>query len=147
MTFKKNAVATGFIGRVGVIGDSANYATTGKIGVLGQLLRKAGSKSHGSRKMKSLMLALTGAAVGAASKAYTNKRIDAGFTRTGVNSNGTGSLVSLGGKRAVESVNYQTGVTVAQDLTDFDTRVAQKSYPPTYPKDKSGWIPGNANDL
>jgi hypothetical protein len=146
MTFKKNGVATGFIGRVGAVGDTTNYQTTGKIGAAGQMIRKALSKSHGTRRMKSLVLALTGAAVGAASKAYTNKRLDQGFTKTDKNSNGTGAL-TLGGKRNTETVTYQSGVTVAQDLTDFDTRAAQKSFPPSYPNDKSGFRPGNIGRL
>src|SRR5215217_4438413 len=136
MALKTVGAATGFIGRLGALGDTTIYATTGKVGAAGHRLRRLFNRSHGSRMQRATLLALTGAAVGAASKAYTNKRIDQGFTIVDKNSNGTGSLTALGGKRAVATVTRQSGVTVAQDLTDFDTRMAQKSYP-TYVVDKS----------
>lgn len=147
MALKTNGVATGFIGRVGAVGDTVNYATTGKVGAAGHRLRGMFNRSHGSRMQRAILLALTGAAVGGASKAYTNKRIDQGFTVVDKNSNGTGQLTALGGKRLVSTVTRQSGVTVAQDLTDFDTRMAQKSFPSAYPADKSGFKPGNVGKL
>lgn len=146
MSFKKNGVAVGFIGRYGALANTTNYTTTGKIGGLGSQLRRSLNKGLGGRKMRAMLIALTGAAVGAASKAVTVRRTDerSNFTGTGA---ANGSLIAFGGKRGNSSVSVQAGVTVAQDLTDFDTRVAQKSYPPAYPKDKSGWTPGNIGRL
>lgn len=146
MTFKKNGVALGFIGRVGAVGNTTNYTTTGKIGGLGSQLRRSLNKGLGGRKMRAMMIALTGAAVGAASKAVSVQRIDAksNFIGTGPSNN---SIMLFGGARGDSTVAVQTGVTVAQDLTDFDTRIAQKSYPPAYPADKSGWRPGGIGRL
>lgn len=147
MALKTNGVAAGFIGRVGLANiDSTNYATVGKLGAVGTRLRNQFNRSHGTRMQRATLIALTGAAVGAASKAYTNKRINHGFTGTG-NNNGTSALTALGGKRTVDTVTRQSGVTVAQDLTDFDTRMAQKSFPTTYPVNKSGFVPGNIGRL
>jgi hypothetical protein len=146
MTFKRVGTATGFIGRYGAIGNSTNYQTAGKIGDIANQLRRSFHRGHGGRMMQSMVIALTGAAVGAASKAYTVARV---AEREGVPGTGTatGSLVAFGGKRTKVTVTKQSGVTVAQDLTDFDTRIAQKPYPPTYPADKSGAKPGNIGRL
>lgn len=146
MALKTNGVATGFIGRVGLANlDATNYATVGKLGAVGTRLRNQFNRSHGTRMQRATLIALTGAVVGGASKAYTNKRINHGFG-TGSNS-GTASLVTVGGKRQIDTVTRQSGVTVAQDLTDFDTRMAQKSFPPTYPANKSGYAVGNIGRL
>jgi hypothetical protein len=146
MALKTNGVAHGFVGRVGLANvDSTNYATVGKLGNVGARLRNQFNRSHGTRMNRAILLALTGAAVGGASKAYSQKRINHGFG-TGSES-GTGSLVTVGGKRTIDTVTRQSGVTVAQDLTDFDTRMAQKSYPPAYPADKSGHIAGKIGSL
>jgi hypothetical protein len=133
------ATATGYIGRVGLANPNAtSYTSIAKRGQTLELLNKALNSSHGSRRLRATLLALTGAAVGGASKAYSNSRVQA--------SQRIGKL-SPGGLQPVETVTYQTGVTVAGDLTSIDTQVAAKHKPSSYPADKSGWRPGNIGSL
>jgi hypothetical protein len=133
--------ANGFVGRVGLANQNVtSYAGTAAYGSATRSLRRALNGSHGDRRAKATLLALTGAAVGAASKAYSNSRIDAGRTT------GQAGVNLLGGKRTIETKVFQTGVTVAQDLTDFDTRLAA-SVRPTYPTVKGGGGGGRAGRL
>lgn len=135
--------ANGFIGRVGLGGGNAtSYSGLAKVGGSLRGVQRMLNRSHGSRKLRAMILALTGAAVGGASKAYSNSRIKAnetGSSQVGKN--------ELGGKRSIETVAYQTGVTVAGDLTTVDTTLAAKSKPATYPVDKSGHVPGKIGSL
>lgn len=147
MTLKKNGVATGFIGRVGAVGNTTNYQTTGKLGDGATKIRRILNAAHGGRMLKSILLALTGTVVGGASKAYTVARISERDNMNGSTGAANGSLVAFGGKRSKVTVTKQSGVTVAQDLTDFDTLMAQKNFPSTYPADKSGFKPGNIGRL
>lgn len=128
------ATAKGFQGRVGALGNSTNYQTTGKVGGAARAMRTSLNRGHGNRMVRAILLALTGAAVGAASKAYSVSRL---------NYTGQAGQNTLGGLRKAQLVTKQTGVTVAQDLTDFDQNVARKSYPATYPANKSGYRPGS----
>lgn len=146
MALKKNGVATGFIGRVGVIGNTTNYQTTGKFGDVATEIRRVFKGGHGGRMLQAVVLALTGAAVGAASKAYTVARIAERDNVPGTGS-AIGSMMAFGGRRSKVTVTKQSGVTVAQDLTDFDTLMAQKNFPPSYPADKSGFKPGGIGRL
>jgi hypothetical protein len=129
------AAATGFIGRVGLANPNAtSYTSIAKRGQTLELLNKALNGSHGSRRLRATVLALTGAAVGGASKAYSNSRIrhttDSSTSRVG--------RLGGGGLRTVETVTYQTGVTVAGDLTTVDTQIAAKHKPSSYPTELSG---------
>lgn len=134
--------ANGFIGRVGLGGGNAtSYSGIGKTGGIGRLLNRLLNRGHGSRKARATILALTGAAVGGASKAYSNARVSAGRSAGQVGYN------ELGGKRTIETVAYQTGVTVAGDLTTIDTTIAQKSKPSSYPVEKGGYKPGKIGSL
>ena len=135
------ATANGFIGRVGAVGNSTSYQSAGKVGSAAQRLKVFTRLSHGGRMARATLLALTGAAVGAASKAYSVSQVDVGP------STGQAGINGLGGKRTAVLKTKQSGNTVAQDLTDFDANVAAKSRPSTYPKDKSGWTPGNIGKL
>src|ERR1044072_3853924 len=131
------ASATGFVGRVGLANPNAtSYSSIAKRGQTLELLNKALNSSHGSRRLRATLLALTGAAVGGASKAYSNSRIQAAST--------LGKLGG-GGLRTVETVTYQTGVTVAADLTTIDTQVAAKHKPSSYPANRSGAEIGRAH--
>lgn len=133
------ASSTGFVGRVGLANPNANsYSTTAKRGGSLALLNKALNLSHGSRRLRATILALTGAAVGGASKAYSNSRVQAGDRR---------GKLSYGGRIPVETVTYQTGVTTAADLTSVDTQIAAKHKPASYPPNLSGWKPGNIGTL
>lgn len=133
------AAATGFIGRVGLANPNAtSYSSIAKRGQTLELLNKALNTSHGARRLRATILALTGAAVGGASKAYSNTRIQA-LQRAG--------KMSLGGAVAVETVTYQTGVTVAADLTSVDTQIAAKHKPSSYPAVKGGGGGGRAGKL
>lgn len=121
------STATGFIGRAGLANPNASsYAGTSKYGNTTKMLRTVFNLSHGARRAKATLLALTGAAVGGASKAYTNSRISAGATT------GQAGINALGGRRTIETKTYQTGVTTAQDLVDFDTRLAARSRPTSF---------------
>jgi hypothetical protein len=133
------ATATGYIGRVGLANPNAtSYTSIAKRGQTLELLNKALNSSHGSRRLRATLLALTGAAVGGASKAYSNSRVQP--------SQRIGKL-SPGGLQPVETVTYQTGVTVAGDLTSIDTQIAAKHKPSSYPANKSGYAPGNIGSL
>lgn len=126
------ASASGFIGRVGLNQPNAtSYSSIAKRGQSLQLVNNLLNRSHGSRRLKATLLSLTGAAVGAASKAYSNSRVSAP-TNTLV------SRTSLGGARTIDTVTYQTGVSVAQDLTTIDTQIAAKHKPATYATDRAG---------
>lgn len=122
--------ASGFIGSTP--SNITSYATTSIMGPLANELRRTLNRSHGSRRRKATLLAITGAAAGAASKAYSNSRIDAGV------STGQAGRNDLGGKRTIETKTYQTGNSVAADITDFDTVLQKTSKPSTYPVDKGG---------
>lgn len=133
------AAATGFVGRVGFANPNAtSYTSIAKRGPQLQYLNSALNRSHGSRRLRATLLALTGAAVGGASKAYSNSRVQAGDRR---------GKLSYGGKMTVETVTYQTGVSVAADLTTIDAQIAAKHKPATYPANKSGFAPGNIGSL
>lgn len=135
-------IATGFMGRVGLANPNVTSITTTSVsGTIVQDIKRALNKSHGSRRARATVLALTGAAVGAASKAYSNSRIYAGRAvgQAGVN--------HLGGLRTVETVNYQTGVSTATDLTSIDQQIMTKSKPASYPLNKSGYVPGKIGSL
>lgn len=130
-----SAVATGFIGRVGLANPNAtSYSSIAKRGQTLELLNKALNASHGSRRLRATILALTGAVVGGASKAYSNSRVK----HTTDNSVSRVGRVSGGGLRVVETITYQTGVTVAGDLTSVDTQIAVKHKPSPYPTERSG---------
>src|SRR5215204_3134756 len=105
--------ANGFIGRVGLGGGNAtSYSGLQKYGATLRLLQRRLNLSHGSRKARATILALTGAVVGGASKAYSNSRVTADNASPLVSQAGRNTL---GGKRNIETVAYQTGVTVAAD--------------------------------
>lgn len=136
--------ANGFIGRVGLGGGNAtSYTGLAVTGGHLRKLRRMMNGSHGSRKLRAALLSLTGAAVGAASKAYSNARLKASETPGVTSQVGRNEL---GGRRTTETVAYQTGVSVASDLTDIDGTIAKRTAP-TYPADRSGYRPGNINKL
>lgn len=80
----------------------------------------------GGRKLRATLLALTGAAPGQ-SKVVTGTRIAA---------DASGGLLAGSGKRTIETVTYQAGVTTNADLTRIDTNLNKRSKP-TYVKDKA----------
>lgn len=124
------ATATGFVGRVGLSNPNAtSYSSIAKRGQSLQLINNLLNRSHGSRRLKATLLALTGAAVGGASKAYSNSRVQA---------QQQAGRSSLGGLRTVETATYQTGVSVAADLTTIDAQVAAKHKPSSYPANRAG---------
>lgn len=138
------AAATGFIGRIGLANPNAtSYSSIAKRGGALAALNKTLNGSHGDRRLRATILALTGAAVGGASKAYSNSRI--AHTTDGTTSR-VGRLGG-GGQRLVETITYQTGVTVAADLTSVDTQIAAKHKPSTYPTVKGGGGGGRAGKL
>src|SRR5690349_10002690 len=122
------ATATGFVGRVGLANPNAtSYSSIAKRGGALAFINRTLNGSHGDRRLRATILALTGAVVGGASKAYSNTRASAGRAV------GQAQHIGLGGMRTVETVTYQTGVTVAQDLTTVDTQIAAKHKPSSYP--------------
>lgn len=124
------ASATGFVGRVGLSNPNAtSYSSIAKRGQTLQVMNNLLNRSHGSRRLKATLLALTGAAVGGASKAYSNSRIQAVQL--------AGKLAP-GGIRNVETFTYQTGVSVAADLTTIDAQIAAKHKPSSYPANRAG---------
>jgi hypothetical protein len=128
--------ATGFIGRQGASQPNVTaYSTTQKYGNQLGLMNRLLNRSHGTRRFRATLLSLTGAASGAASKAYSNTRIAA-----------VQQLGKLGyaAKQSAETVAYQTGNSTAGDLTTTDAVIAVKHRPGTYPTDKSGFAPGKA---
>jgi hypothetical protein len=128
------ATATGFVGRVGLANPNAtSYSSIAKRGQGLQLVNNLLNRSHGSRRLRATLLALTGAAVGGASKAYSNSRIQA------VQNVGK---MKLGGQQTVETVTYQTGVSVAADLTTIDAQIAAKHKPSSYPTNRAGYAGG-----
>lgn len=129
----------GWIGRD--TGNVTTGSTVSKTGNLGKRLRVFLNGGHGSRMMKSTLLALTGAVVGGASKAYSVAQV------TNPSNAGQAGRNDLGGKRQVALTTKQSGVTVAADLTDFDQSVAAKTRLANYPRNKSGFAPGNINKL
>lgn len=120
---------------------ATNYTQASVADPVTRKLNKLFNRGYGNRAMRATVVALTGAAVGGASKAFSYARISAG------NSAGQTGRNELGGRRTTETRNMQTGVTVAADLTDFDTRVTAKNRPASYPVDKSGHVPGKPNSL
>lgn len=134
------ASATGFIGRVGLANPNAVvYATDSKTNITLNRLRRSLNRSHGSRRLKAMILAITGAAAGQ-SKAYSNFRVSVERTvgQAGVN--------KLGGARTIDQVAYQTGNSVAGDITTFDAQIAYSSKP-TYPTVKGGGGGGRVGKL
>jgi len=135
----KTATAQGWIGRD--TGNVTAHSTIDKYGtVIGQM-RKLLNKSHGSRRVKATILALTGTAVGGASKAYSVYQVSSGDTR------GQAGQNNLGGKRTIVALAKDTGVTTAADLADIDNGIGAKSRLASYPANKNGWAPGNINKL
>lgn len=132
--------ATGFIGRVGLANTNAvTYVTDSKLNQPLNRIRRILNKSHGSRKLKAMILAITGAAAGQ-SKAYSNYRVSAERTA------GQAGVNKLGGARTVELVAYQTGNSVAGDITTFDAQITY-SNKPTYPTVKGGGGGGRLGKL
>lgn len=133
------ATASGWIGRD--TGNVTSHTTMSTYGASQGEIRRALNRGHGTRKLKAVLLALTGAAVGAASKAYSTARVDTGV------STGQAGRNDLGGRRTTSLVTLQSGVTVAADLTNVDQSIAAKSRLSSYPADKGGFAPGNINKL
>lgn len=124
------ATASGFIGRVGTANPNATtYSTPEKFTLNLKTLRNRLNGGRGNRRLRTIITALTGAAVGAASKAYSESRAQARQEVGKLNS---------GGVKTVETVSYQTGVTVAGDLTDVDQGIAFKRRVASYPDDRAG---------
>lgn len=89
-------------------------------------VNRALNSGRGGRRLRQVLLALTGNAPGQ-SKVLTGTQIkheesgDFGF----------------GGKRTVETVTYQSGVTTAADVTNVDSKLEKKNRPIPYPRDKA----------
>jgi hypothetical protein len=94
----------------------------------------------GSRKLRSVLLALTGATVGSASKTLSRKRVQS------VQQLGRGAGES-GGLRPIETQTLIAGNTTANDLSRMDTALMVRPRPASYPVNKSGWRPGNPGSL
>lgn len=110
------------------------YQNSSKVGNVANQLRRSLNRGIPGRINRAIVLALTGAAVGAASRTHSFSRISAGTT-TGQAGQSAGEL---GGMRTIETISRNSGVTTADDLTTLDGNIAKKSRPPTYAKDKSG---------
>src|SRR5215204_3411744 len=112
------------------IGHSLNSKYTTKQWQMSRQLRTG----IGGRKLRAIVMALTGATVGSASKAYSSKRIP--------HDRQVGVATSQFGKITAVTVTHITGNTTANDLSVVDNVLAARTRPPTYPTSRGGPVLG-----
>jgi hypothetical protein len=122
--------ATGYSGLNQYIhGDLTPYSTTQQFTTQEKKLNRILMRGRGGKRLKAVLYALTGAAVGA-SKAVTIKQVQA----TAI----PGQSAVGGGLVTIETVSLVTGVTTSADLVEMQSTETKTSKPSTYPADKSG---------
>lgn len=93
----------------------------------------------GNRKLRATILALTGVAVGGASKALSRKRVKA--------TQALGQTVVQNGIVPVETQVLLSGNTTSADLARVDTNLVLRPRPASYPVERGGYRPGRIGSL